>query len=84
MNEQERLMLIGEQTLLEEERRQVQATRHALQSRLLNVYNDITSTHGVPTWMEAAQKTLGELHKAQTRLVELDVRIAAIKKLTGR
>lgn len=84
MDPQERLLLIGEQTVLSEERALVNANRHALQAKVLSIYNEITGTFGPPRWLEKAQQVLTDLHAAQARLVELDVRITEIKRLTGR
>ena len=84
MDHEELVMLVGEQTLLSEERAKAQADRHSLQSKLLQTYNDITSTFGQPRWLGKAQQQLTELHATQLRLMELDTRINEIKRLTGR
>lgn len=84
MDDKERLMLIGEQTLLSEEHQRVQADRHALQAKLLNLCNEVNACHGQPRWLDKGVELLGTLHAAQTRLLELDTRINEIKRLTGR
>ena len=84
MDEQERLMLIGEQTLLSEERQRVQADRHAQLAKLLTLYNEINACHGQPRWLDKGEELLRTIHATQTRLVTLDTRINEIKRLTGR
>lgn len=84
MDEQERLMLIGEQTLLEEERHKVQADQHAKLARLLTLYNEINGCRGKPNWLERGIELLHAVHTTQTRLVELDTRITEVKRITGR
>lgn len=84
MDKQQLIMLVGEQTLLTEERAVVAASRHSLQAKLLNVYNDITATHAAPRWLAQAQTILTDLHAVQTRQAELDTRIREIAVLTGR
>jgi hypothetical protein len=84
MDDKERLMLIGEQTLLEEERHRVQADQHAKLATLLTLYNEINGCRGQPRWLERGLELLHAIHATQTRLVELDTRINEVKKLTGR
>lgn len=84
MDDKERLMLIGEQTLLSEERQRVQADRHALQARVLSLCNEINGCHGQPRWLDKGVELLQTTHATQARLLELDTRINEIKKLTGR
>lgn len=84
MDEKERLMLIGEQTLLSEERSKVSADRHALVAKILGLYNDINMCHGKPNWLDKGIELLNNTHAAQVKLLELDTRINEIRKLTGR
>lgn len=84
MDDKERLMLIGEQTLLQEERHRVQADQHANLAKLLHLYNEINGCRGTPHWLERGTALLNTIHTLQTHLVELDTRINEVKKLTGR
>jgi hypothetical protein len=84
MDEKELLMLIGEQTLLSEERQLLLANKNALVAKVLGLYNDINMCHGKPAWLDKGIELLQTTHAAQTKLIELDVRINEIKKLTGR
>lgn len=84
MDDKERLMLIGEQTLLQEERHRVQADQHANLAKLLNLYNEINGCRGQPRWLERGLELLHTIHSSQARLVELDTRIHEVKALTGR
>ena len=84
MDRDELLKLVGEQTLLSEERLKLNAQRAHQQADLLRRYNEITACHGTPRWLEGAQQLLLDLHGTQVRLVELDVRINELRRLTGR
>lgn len=84
MEDNTHLMLIGEQTLLSEERAKAWADRHAQLAKLLHLHNEMNSCYGKPTWLERGIEQLQALHATQTRLLELDIRINEIKRLTGR
>lgn len=84
MDAQERMLLVGEQTLLSEERATANASRHSQQAQLLTLINEINACHGQPRWLEKGIKLLTDLHATQTRLMELDTRINEIRVLTGR
>lgn len=84
MDDKELLMLIGEQTLLSEEHRKTWAERQAQLAKLLNLYNDINACHGKPMWLERGVALLQALHATQTQLLEQEIRINEIKRLTGR
>lgn len=84
MDRDELLKLIGEQTLLSEERHQLNAQRAHQQADLLRRYNEITASHGTPRWLEGTQQLLVDLHATQVRMVELEVRINELRRLTGR
>lgn len=84
MDEKERMMLIGEQTLLSEERQRVQAEQYANLAKLLTLYNEINGCRGKPLWLDRGLDMLNTLHASQTRLMELDTRIHEIRQLTGR
>lgn len=84
MDEKERLMLIGEQTLLSEDRAKVQADQYAKLANLLTLYNEINGCRGQPRWLDRGLALLHTVHASQTRLVELDTRINELRKLTGR
>lgn len=84
MDDKDLLMLIGEQTLLQEERHKVQADQHARLAKLLTLYNEINGCRGKPLWLERGLDMMQTIHASQTRLVELDTRIHELKQLTGR
>ena len=84
MEQDERLRLIGEQTLLSEERHQQQAQRSAQERALLTLYNQITACHNRPNWLEQGVALMQTLAATQERLVELDIRINELRTLTGR
>lgn len=84
MDEKELLMLIGEQTLLEEERRKVQADQHGKLAALLSLYNEINMCRGKPVWLERGLELMHAIHATQTRLVDINTRVNELKQLTGR
>jgi hypothetical protein len=83
MERDELLRLVGEQTLLQKERAETSAAFLREKTGLAGFLTALSLGVHEPGWLERESARLARIHEMESRLAEIDGRIAALKQVTG-